>query len=156
MQQIVDETRWHNLLNAWRDARDDGPTPLQIQQSYSAAAQAQADLDQFRARGPTGHGDRRNSPADVVADFDRSIAELEARVVERQREADRVAARSKACAAKHSALHALVESCRTWAAAQSPPITLPGDDDGMTVTGLTGFVESSTHIATPPGREFMP
>ena len=150
----LDRDRWLALLTAYRNARDEGPALLQIQQSQSAVAQAQADLDRFRARGPTGHGDRRNSPADVVADFDRSIAELEARVVERQREADRVAARSKACAAKRNALGRLVDGVREWAKAQSPPINLPGDDDDG--VQMPPFAASTTRIPTSPAREFVP
>jgi hypothetical protein len=152
--QTVDETRWHNLLNAWRDARDDGPTPLQLQQAATAAAQAQADLDHYRARGATGHANRRSSPADVVADFTRGCDELEARVVERNREADRVAARSKACAERRNLLGRLVEGVREWAKEHS--INLPGDD-AVTITGMTGFGTAAVRMPTPSsGREFAP
>jgi hypothetical protein len=150
----LDLNRWHALVEARRNAEHDGPTPLQLQQAQTAAAQAQADLDLYRARGATGRGDTRNSPAEINAHFARSITELEARVVERKREADRIAARSKACAERRNALARLVGGVREWAKAQSPPIRLPGDDDA--VTGMTGFPSTSLHISTPPGREFAP
>jgi hypothetical protein len=145
----LDLNRWRALVEARRNAEHDGPTPLQIQQSQSAVAQAQADLDRYRARGATGQVNTRSSPADVVADFARGVAELEGRVKECRREADRIAARSKVCADRRNNLERLLVGVQQWARDNS--INLPGDDGA--VTGMSGFGTTAVHVPTPPGRE---
>jgi hypothetical protein len=61
---------------------------------------------------------------------------------------------SKACTAKRSALHALVESRRSWAVAQSPLIILPGDDDAVRMPGFTTASEKEAlHYTSGYDRE---
>ena len=68
------------------------------------------------------------SPDDIARSFASSVAELEAQAAEAEREAKRLADRFHQCAERRNGLHRIVEDVRRWAAQQSPPVTLPGDE----------------------------
>ena len=88
-------------------------------------------------------------PDDVTKAFNSSVRELEARVAAADGEADRLAERLRECNARRNGLSQLVEGIRTWAAEQTPPIALPGDDGHLVPPpGLPG--PRSVHIAGPP------
>jgi hypothetical protein len=75
--------------------------------------------------------EKGNGPDDIARSFKTGVAELEARAAEAEREAKRLADRLHQCAERRNALHRIVEDARRWAAQQSPPVVLPGDEPGL-------------------------
>jgi hypothetical protein len=141
----LDMDRWHRLRLAAANAAHDGPDFTAVQDSADRRARARAKLAAFKAAGARGYasgppianahagetiepGVGGHSPDDVKKAFERSVAELEARVAVAEREADRLAERLRECNARRGALSRLVDSVQEWAKAQNPPLTLPGDD----------------------------
>jgi hypothetical protein len=141
----LDLDRWRRLRRAEADAADDGPTFVQVQAANQHRALARDQLRRFKAAGPQGHaggppprgahageqilaGMGSMSHDDLARSFARSVAELETRVAAAEREAARVADRFRECAERRNGLRRLIADVRAWAARQSPPVTLPGDD----------------------------
>jgi uncharacterized small protein (DUF1192 family) len=145
----IDPDRWQALLTAYRNAVDATPPFALLQTAQQTWARANSDLEDFQARGAVGRRDVRNP--DLESTYQRSVAELEQRVAAADAEVKRISALQGKASAHRNALGQLVDSVRQWAKAQSPPITLPGDDDMQ----MTGFSSSSVHIPTPSGREFV-
>jgi hypothetical protein len=130
-----DEARWRRLLDAYRNAVDDGPTFPQLQAAQQRRTQARNILAGFKARGARGNLDRKHlNTDDLERAHDNSVRELEQRVVEAEHETERVEARSRAAAERRAVLGLLVEGVRAWAAAQEPPVRLPGDDASVLPT----------------------
>jgi hypothetical protein len=149
----IDPGRWWTLLAAYRNAEDPSPPFMLLQEAHGRWSRANADLEDFKARGAVGRRDQRNP--DMTSNFERSVDELTQRVAEAEREVKRIEALQRQASTRRNHLWQLVDGVRAWAKAQSPPIRLPGDDDA--VTGMAGFAESSVHIAPPSsGREFAP
>jgi hypothetical protein len=63
----------------------------------------------------------------VLRSFATSVAELEGRVADAEREADQLAERLQKCNARRSVLNQLIDNLLRWAAEQTPPTILPGD-----------------------------
>jgi hypothetical protein len=146
----IDEARWRALLAAYRNAVDASPPFMLLQEAHGRASRARADLEAFEARGAVGQRSQRHP--DVNLSFTRGVDELRQRVAEAEREVQRISALQQQSSARRNALRALLDGVKAWARQQSPPITLPGDDE----ISMGGFSASSVHIATPPGREFAP
>jgi hypothetical protein len=144
-----DETRWRALLDAHRNAVDAMPSFALELETQQRSSQARNDLEIFKSRGATGQASARHSPDDIAAAFQHGVRELEARVTGAEDERRRVEDHAAACAAKRSALHALVDGVRAWARAQTPPIMLPGDDASALPTGFGGPMVS---ILQAPAR----
>ena len=154
MADIVDLDRWQALRVAYANATDASPSFRLLQEAHGRASRARADLEGLQNA-------RRGRPARPATSwpastFERGVAELTQRVEVAASEVQRIDALQRTAGARRSALQQLVDGVRRWASQQSPAITLPGDGDGMTVSGLTGFAASTMHIATSPGREFAP
>jgi hypothetical protein len=143
----LDLDRWHRLRRAEANAADDGPAFADLQAANQQRARARDQLARFKAAGPQGRasgppiarahageeirpGMGGHSPDDIARSFARSVAELETRVADAEREAQRLADRFHEYAERRNRLTRLVEEVRAWAARQSPPVTLPGDDPG--------------------------
>ena len=143
----LDLDRWHRLRAAAADAEHDGPAFVDVQAANDRQARARAQLASFKAAGARGNpsgppmahahagetimpGIGGHSPDDVARSFKSSVAELEARVAAAEREAQRLADLLQQCSARRNALHQLIENVRRWAAAQTPPVMLPGDEPG--------------------------
>src|SRR5580704_17779994 len=150
----IDPDRWQGLLAAYRNAVDSSPPFMLLQEAHGRWVRARSDLEAFEARGAVGRRDQRHP--DMQASFQRGVDELTQRVASADAEVKRIEALQRQSSARRNALRQLVDGVREWAKAQSPPINLPGDGDAVTVTGMTGFAESSVHIPTPPGRDFAP
>ena len=144
----VDEARWRALVDALANANDTSPAFRLLQQAHGRWSRARSDLETFQKRGASGVATERNP--DVTASFQREVAELEARVGAADREVKRIEALHRETSAQRGALQALVDGCRAWAAAQSPPVRLPDDSDD--VRQLAGFASSSVHVSTPPAH----
>ena len=144
----IDTERWQRLRAAVADAQNDGPAFVDVQAAGDRRARARAQLARFKAAGaqgfasgpPMAHahagetilpGIGGHGPDDVARSFAASVRELEARVAEAERQAKRVADRMHVCAQRRSALSRLIEDVRRWAAEQSPPVNLPGDEPGQ-------------------------
>jgi hypothetical protein len=136
------------LLAAYANAVDASPPFMLLQEAQGRWSRANADLEDFQARGAVGRRDQRNP--DMQASFQRGVDELGQRVAEAEREVQRISALQRQSSARRNGLKQLVDQVRAWAKAQSPPITLPGDDDAV---WMPGFAAASVHVATPPGRE---
>jgi uncharacterized small protein (DUF1192 family) len=162
----LDLDRWRRLRRADADAADDSPTFVQVQEANDRRARAQITLARFKADGPRGHasgpplaraagetiiepGIGGHSHDDVARSFKTSVAELEARVAAAEGESARLTERLRVCNERRSALQRLIEDVRRWAAEQTPPIVLPGDDGRFVPPpGIVGA--RSVHIAGPP------
>jgi hypothetical protein len=148
LKMQIDLDRWHRLLAAAADAELDGPAFIDVQTANTCRARARDQLARFKAAGPQGRasgppmarahageeimpGIGGHGPDDIARAFKTSVAELEAREAEAEREAARLADRLHECAERRNALHRNVEDVRRWAAQQSPPVVLPGDEPGM-------------------------
>jgi hypothetical protein len=150
----IDPDRWQALLAAYANSVDASPAFALVQEAQSRWARARADLEDFEARGAVGQRDQRHP--DVRANFERGVAELTQRVVKAEREVKRIEALQRQSSARRNGLGQLVDGVRQWAQAQSPPITLPGDD-AVTITGMIGFGTAAVRVPTPSsGREFAP
>jgi uncharacterized small protein (DUF1192 family) len=139
----LDLDRWRRLLALEADARDDGPSFIQVQEAQARAARVRDQLDRYKAAGPTGNVSRPFARArageeimpgiggrnhdDVTRAFEDSVRELEARASETEQEAKRLDARLHECHEIRSTLHRRIEEVRRWAAEQRPPMVLPGD-----------------------------
>jgi hypothetical protein len=143
----LDLERWRRLRLAEANAADDGPAFTDVQAANERRARARDQLARFRAAGPQGRASgpplaRANAgeeilagvgghgPQDVERSFQSSVRELEARVADAEREAQRLADRFHQCAERRNGLSRLIADVRAWAARQSPPVALPGDDPG--------------------------
>jgi uncharacterized small protein (DUF1192 family) len=147
----IDPDRWRGLVAAYRNSVDSSPPFMLLQEAQGRWARSRADLEDFEARGAVGQRDQRNP--DIELSFKRGVAELEQRVAAADAEVKRISALQRQAHERRSALQQLVDGVRAWARQQSPPITLPGDDE----ISMGGFSASSTHIPTPAGgREFAP
>jgi hypothetical protein len=140
----IDLDRWLALRAAYRNSVDASPAFMLVQAAQASYARARSDLEEFQARGALGRPDVRNP--DVAASYARDVAELEARVTVAEAEVRRVETLSKACAAKRSALHALVDGVRAWA--RDNAVTLPDQDDSVQMPGFAG--PAPVHVPTPP------
>jgi hypothetical protein len=150
---MIDPDRWQDLLAAYRNSVDASPPFMLLQEAHGRASRARADLEDFKARGAVGRRDQRHP--DMTANFERGVAELTQRVAEAEREVKRLDALQRQSSARRNTHGGLVDGVKAWANKHS--ISLPGDGDALTVTGMTGFAESSAHVATPSsGREFAP
>jgi hypothetical protein len=141
MADIVDPDRYQALVAALRNAIDSSPAFSLLQGAQGRWARANADLHDFRSRGPVG---RKDNP-DVTASFERGVAELEARLAEADREVKRLDALQKQSAARHLNLQRLVDGARAWARDNS--VRLPDQDDTVHMPGFG--VPSSVLIPTP-------
>ncbi len=137
----VDADRYQALVAALRNTIDSSPAFSLLQDAQGRWARANADLEDFRSRGPVG---RKDNP-DVVGSFNRGVAELEARLAEADREVKRLDALQKQSAARHLNLQRLVDGVRAWARDNS--VTLPDQDDTVHMPGFG--VPSSVRIPTP-------
>ena len=77
----------------------------------------------FKRARPVGRTDLRHP--DVAASFAHDITELEKRLADAEAEVAPCRGALQGLRREAPALFTLVESCLRWAAAQSPPITLP-------------------------------
>ena len=164
MADHLDVERWHRLRRAEADARDDGPTFVQLQESQDRLARARDQLARFKAGGAKGYasgppvanahageeirpGMGGHGPSDVQRAFASSVRELEQRAVEAEAEHQRISERRRQCSERLAGLRQLVEACRAWASEQG--MVLPGDDGRLVPPpGLPGA--RSVHIAGPP------
>ena len=94
----IDVDRYSDLIADLRNAIDSSPPFSLLQDAQGRWARARAQLEDFQSRGPTGRRDARN--ADLTANFERGVAELEARLVEADREVKRILALQKQSAAR--------------------------------------------------------
>jgi hypothetical protein len=124
----IDQDRWLALLSAYADAREDGPDFSAVQSALALLARARVDLDNHRSRGALGRADEHHTIEAINAAFTRDLAELERRVATADREAKRLEARQRECAARRTALRRTIDGIREWAQAQQPPVVLPGDE----------------------------
>jgi hypothetical protein len=144
----LDLERWRRLRRAEADAADDGPSFIQTQESGDRAARARDQLARFKAAGPQGHpsgpplanahageevrpgfgGHDRN---DIERAFERSVKELEARAAAAEASSQRMAERLRECSQRRAGLQRLIADIRSWAAQQTPPVMLPGDEPGL-------------------------
>jgi hypothetical protein len=141
----LDMDRWRRLRLAEANAADDGPSFLQVQQANDRRARARDQLARFKAGGPQGRvsgppmarahageeirpGIGCHGPDDIARSFETSVRELEARAAEAQHEASRLADRLHQCAQRRNGLNQLIADVRRWAAEQTPPVMLPGDE----------------------------
>jgi uncharacterized small protein (DUF1192 family) len=144
----IDLDRWQALLAAYANAVDASPRFMLLQEAQGRWSRANADLEDFKARGAIGRRDQRNP--DIELSFKRSVAELEQRLASAAAEVKRIDALQKHAGARRNQLKQLIDGVKACARQQSPPIILPGDDD----MSMSGFSATSVHIPTPPGREF--
>jgi hypothetical protein len=141
----IDEARWLRLLDALRNSVDSSPNFILLQAAQTRWAGANRDLEKYKARGAMGRPDNPH----VAASFERAVSELQQRVTEAQREVSRIEVLLRQASARRAVLEGLVNGVRTWAKAQSPPITLPGDD----ATRVAGFAAGTVHVPTPAARD---
>jgi uncharacterized small protein (DUF1192 family) len=148
----IDLDRWQALRAAYANAVDASPPFMLLQEAQGRWSRANADLEDFKARGAVGRRDQRNP--DIELSFKRSVAELEQRVAEAEREVKRLDALQRQSSARRNTQGELVDGVKAWAKKHS--ISLPGDD-AVTITGMTGFGAAAVRMPTPSsGREFAP
>jgi hypothetical protein len=155
----VDPDRWSALRDALHDAQEAMPQFIALQDSQSRRTLARATLEHFKAKGPQGAVSRathraahpgeqmladtmgRHSQDDIDKAFERSVAELKARVTAAEHDAKRIEQRHRQCTERLATLRRLVEACRAWAVEQG--VVLPGEEARV--------VRATTvHIAGPP------
>jgi hypothetical protein len=160
----LDLQEWRALLDDLRDAQESGPSFIEVQTAGDEKACARAQLDSFKAQGARGNrrpqihrapheGEQILAPVagmvgqdDIEGAFDRSVRELEARHAEAERRADRLAQRLRESNAQRSTLQQNVEGIRRWAASQTPPLILPGDEPGrMSPVVIVHGAPAGTH-----------
>ena len=144
----IDLDRWQALRAAYANSVDASPPFMLLQEAQGRWSRANADLEDFKARGAVGRRDQRNPHIELS--FKRSVAELEQRVASAASEVKRIDALQKQAGARRNQLNQLIDGVKAWARQQSPLIILPGDED----MSMSGFSATSVHIRTPPGREF--
>jgi hypothetical protein len=160
----IDIDKWQRLRAAAANAEHDGPTFADLQAAIDRRARERIELERFRADGVRGYasgppitnahageqilaGVGGHGPDDVKRAFDASVRELEQRVVEAEREVERISERRRQCSETLARLRGLVEDCRTWADAQG--IVLPGAAGRVVPPpGMVGA--RSVHIPEPP------
>ncbi|HEY6735078.1 MAG TPA: hypothetical protein VI256_15025 [Roseiarcus sp.] len=143
----IDPDRWLALLAAYRDGRDTTPAFSLLQEAQGRRPRANSDLEDFQSRGAVGRPDHRNP--DMQASFKRGVDELELRLAEAGREVKRIQTLQRQASERRNALQRLIDGVREWAQAQSPPISLAGDDD---TTRMSGFTAASVHVPQPAAR----
>jgi len=147
---MIDLTRWQELLDALASARDGGVPFQRLQEAQKRWVQENSNLELHRSRGPRGKPDPRRP--DLAAVFARDIVELEARLASAAHEVKRIETVQAEAGAKLAVLQGLVDSIWAWAAAQSPPVMLPGAQQ----LEMQGFAATSLHIQTQPNARALP
>ncbi|SEP47920.1 hypothetical protein SAMN02990966_06934 [Rhodospirillales bacterium URHD0017] len=158
----IDVDRWRRLLAAAADAEHDGPSFQTLQQANDDRARARVELARFRAAGPRGRASgppmtpaRRDAEilpgVDTIQTIDSvfatSVRELEARVAEAERVADRLAHRMKDCSERRTLLATLIDEVRAFA--QRENIVLP--DGGAHFSPSPGMPgPTSVRVPGPP------
>jgi hypothetical protein len=137
----IDPDRWQALLAALKNVNDSSVSFATLQAAQSVWSRANSDLEDFRQPGPGGRKDARN--ADLTVTYERSIAELEARLVRAAADVKRVEGLMRQSAAQRANLQRLIDGVKKWAADNG--VALPGEDED--VTNMTGF--AAVRIATP-------
>ena len=142
----LDLERWRRLRAAAADAKHDGPSFLEVQEANDRRARARDQLERFKAAGARGNpsgppmahahagetilpGVGGHSHDDVARAHKSSVAELETRDANAEREAKRLADQLRRCSERRNTLNRLIEAIRNWAAEHS--IRLPGDEPGI-------------------------
>ena len=157
----IDVQRWRRLLDAHRDAVEEGPTVFDAQNAVARKQRAQAALENFKAAGVQGHasgpplvsghrgveikpGMGGHDHASVQRAHDANLREYEAQFAAADRDHKRLDERLRRASARRNALARLVESVRRFAADNG--VNLPGDD----------AVERSVLVprAPPDARDF--
>lgn len=147
----IDPDRWQALRAAYANSVDASPPFMLLQEAHGRASRARSDLETFEARGAVGRRDQRHP--DMQVSFQRGVDELKQRLATATAEVQRISDLSQKSSVRRNALRALLDGVKAWARQQSPPITLPGDDE----ISMGDFSASSVRIAAPSsGREFAP
>jgi hypothetical protein len=136
MDDLIDLSRWRQLLDAYNNAVDEGPPFALLQSAQQRWMAARTELERFKARGPLGRVSERHSADDIQKVFAASVRDLKARADAAEQEAKRIDARSQLCAQRRAALRSLVDGVRRWASSQG--VALPGDDASSPPTGFGG------------------